>query len=57
MSDVKLKPTKTWLNIDKSSLDLGLPTLTLTIEPEQKPIVKPIQVFKPKPKSNSNELF
>lgn len=54
---VKLKPSITYLNIDKSLLDLGLPTLNLTIEPEQKQHVKPIQIFKPHTKSNSNELF
>lgn len=57
MANVKLKPTITQLNFDTSSLDLGLPTLNLTIEPEQKPYVKPIQIYKPQTKSNSNSLF
>lgn len=57
MLPVKLKPTITQLNLDTSSLDLALPSLTLNIEPEQKQHVKPIQIYKPKQKSNSNELF
>lgn len=57
MEPVKLKPTITQLNLNTLTLDLGLPTLQLNIEPEQKPYVKPIQVYKPQTKSNSNELF
>lgn len=57
MSNIKLKPTITQLNIDTSLLNLGLPILNLNIEPEQKQHVKPIQIFKTQPKSNSNELF
>lgn len=57
MEPVKLKPTITQLNLNTLSLDLGLPTLHLNIKPEQKPQVKPIQVYKPQTKSNSNELF
>lgn len=54
---IKLKPTHIQLNLDTSTLDLNLPALNLTIEPEQKPIVKQIQVFKPQTKSNSYDLF
>lgn len=57
MANVKLKPNITRLNIDTSSLNIGLPMLNLTIEPEQKQPVKQIQILKPKQKSRSNELF
>ena len=54
---MKLSPKTSLMNVDSSSLSLTLPDIGFIIEEEQKTQKSPITVYKPKAKSNSNELF
>lgn len=57
MSDTKLSPKTACMHLDTLQLPQLLPNVNLYIEEEKRTQKSPITIFKPKVKSNSNELF